>query len=682
MAIPFFNLEDLNGSIGFTINGVNQFDTSGFSASEAGDVNGDGIDDIIIGAPGTNFNNSDATNSPGYAYVVFGKLGGFPANVELSTLNGTDGFAIKGIGAKDGTGVSVSNAGDINADGVDDVIIGARFADPNNLKDAGSAFVVYGSKSGFAPTLDLSDLDGTNGFTIEGIAEGNETGNSVSVLGDINGDGIDDVGIGALYADPNNLDNAGVGYVVFGQQGGFSDKFDLNTLDGTNGFTIEGIAEGNETGVTISGVGDFNGDGIADMAITAPFADSNGTDSGSAYLIFGTQAGFAPTLNLGDLNGTNGFVINSIAEGDFLGKVSNAGDVNGDGFADVIIGAYGPYSGNNPAGSAYVVFGKPGAFSDEFNLSQLNGTNGFSIEGITAGNLTGFSVSSAGDFNGDGFDDLLVGAPGTNNGAGQSYIVFGKEDGFAAEINLGELDPNEGLALNGVAAGDFSSISVSAAGDINGDGLDDLMVGASYADPNGKTNAGSTYLIYGRKPIIGTKGKDSLYGTDKGDTIYAGDGNDTICGGNGVNIMFGEKGNDLMYGGHEVDYMYGGKGRDTIYGAQGDNKLFGGDGGDSIFSGSGDDWIDGGAGSDRIWLGGGNDIVVVDVLEIGDGVDTIINFQRGQTKLGLSGGLTFEDLNIVQQGGDTLIKVAANGQNLARLNDVVIIIGATDFVSV
>jgi Ca2+-binding RTX toxin-like protein len=605
MPIPSFNLSDLTGSNGFTINGVSPYDTSGYFVSGAGDINGDGIDDVIIGAPGFNGKNPDATTSPGSSYVVFGKQGGFD------------------------------------------------------------------------PTLNLSDLTGTNGFTIEGIAAGNQTGVSVSSAGDINGDGIDDVIIGALYADPNGLDKAGVGYVVFGQQGGFSDKFDLNTLDGTNGFTIEGIAEGNETGVTVSGIGDFNGDGIADLIIGSPFADPNGIYSGSSYVVFGSQAGFAPTLNLSTLDGTNGFAINGANEYALSGKVSDAGDINGDGFKDVIIGAYGA---NDFAGTSFVLFGSEQPFSPSFNLSQINGTNGFAINGIAGGDYSGFSVSSAGDFNGDGFGDVIIGAPVADTVAGQSYIVFGKEGGFSASLNLSELDGTNGFALNGVNAFDFSGISVSAAGDINGDGLDDVIIGASYADPSGRTNAGSSYVIYGRTPIIGTKGKDSLYGTVSDDTIYGRGGNDTIYGGEGVNTLFGEDGNDLLYGGSQVDYIYGGKGNDRIFGAEGNNKLFGDAGNDTIYSASGKDWIDGGSGNDTIWLGGGQDKVV---LASGNGIDKINNFQVGQALIALSGGLTFGSLNIVQDGKNTLIEIADSGEDLARLNGVqASTINSSSFVSV
>lgn len=147
-----------------------------------------------------------------------------------------------------------------------------------------------------------------------------------------------------------------------------------------------------------------------------------------------------------------------------------------------------------------------------------------------------------------------------------------------------------------------------------------------------------------------------------------------------VNTLFGEDGNDLLYGGSKVDYIYGGKGNDRIFGAEGNNKLFGDAGNDTIYSGSGKDLIDGGSGNDTIWLGGGQDTIV---LVSGNGIDKINNFQVGQTLMGLSGGLTFGSLNIVQDGKNTLIEIADSGEDLARLNGVqASTINSSSFVSV
>ncbi|MBN2833437.1 MAG: FG-GAP repeat protein, partial [Candidatus Delongbacteria bacterium] len=146
----------------------------------------------------------------------FGKASGYTASLDLSDLDGSNGFIINGIDAFDRSGYSVSSAGDVNGDGLADIIIGARFADPNGNDLAGESYVVFGKASGLTSSLDLSDLDGYNGFIINGIDQDDRSGYSVSSAGDVNGDGYSDIIIGARFADPNGNDLAGESYVIFG----------------------------------------------------------------------------------------------------------------------------------------------------------------------------------------------------------------------------------------------------------------------------------------------------------------------------------------------------------------------------------------------------------------------------------------------------------------------------------
>ena len=172
------------------------------SVAAAGDVNGDGISDFMIGTGG----------SDSLVYVVFGTSCGFPAQFDLSTLDGSNGFVIKGKANSD-AGVSVNSAGDVNGDGIDDMIVGADFAGVNAT---GAAYVIFGSKNGFPAKLSVNDLNGTNGFRIDGADADNGAGISVSGAGDLNGDGVDDMLIGAWLADSHADDNRGAAYVVFG----------------------------------------------------------------------------------------------------------------------------------------------------------------------------------------------------------------------------------------------------------------------------------------------------------------------------------------------------------------------------------------------------------------------------------------------------------------------------------
>lgn len=474
------------GSAGFRIDGVEANDGVGRSVSGAGDVNGDGLADIIVGGPGVDGRGQtvfDVVPDVGAAYVVFGKPDTQP--VSLSNL-GAGGLRLVGASARDAAGTSVSAAGDVNGDGLADLIVGANVADPGGRNAAGSSYVVFGRPSG--GFINLGNL-GAGGFRIDGAAVDDLSGDSVSGAGDVNGDGLADLIVGAPLVDlpegsPGN--DAGSSYVVFG-------KSDTGTVDlgnlGSGGFQIVADQPGGFLGISVAGAGDVNGDGLADLIVGAPLAQlASASALGVAYVVFGKND--SNPVEVGEL-GDGGFLISFHQSLPSLGaQVSSAGDVNRDGLADLFVGGI-------EGLPAYVVFGKQS--STPVVLSVLQ-TGGFRIEGSDTGNNN--DLAGAGDVNGDGLSDLIVGIGGADsiNGAraGVSYVVFGKADSSPFDLHAegSGMIGTGGFRIDGAGPGDLAGQSVAGAGDVNGDGLDDLIVGTPLADPDSNLSAGSSYVIF------------------------------------------------------------------------------------------------------------------------------------------------------------------------------------------
>ena len=537
-----------NGSQGFTATGTGNYSelTGPSQYRSVGDVNGDLIDDFILGAPGDIGTTSMTT---GHVYLIFGTTGVFPAELDLDSLDGTSGYVMDGISLGDRTGFSGGGAGDVNHDGIPDLVIGAIWGNPDSGRlKAGQSFVVYGGISHLA-ALDVADgypadghiglvnLNGTHGFTINGIAADDNAGRP-SGAGDLNGDGIHDLVIGALGAG-----TSGEVYVVFGRDStlgqSFPPAFELSTVNGVNGFVIPALGASDTLGIAVGGAGDINKDGISDLIVGAYTADPAGrANAGQAYVIFGRKTAdagnFPATFNLASLNGTNGFTVNGNAAGDLLGNgVGSAGDVNGDGIDDVLIGASSvDDNGKLNAGAAYVIFGKvtatSGAFPAVLEVATLNGSNGSAFRGVAAGDGAS-SVGWAGDVNADGYDDILIGAssadPNNISSAGQSYLIYGGPS-FAASFDLASLlaanggDGSNGVALNGFQSGAAAS-RANGIGDINDDGIDDLRIGSPYVDLNGLVAPGQAYIVFGKptEPGVRVMPPSGLTTTEAGGTV-------------------------------------------------------------------------------------------------------------------------------------------------------------------
>ncbi|WGM37741.1 calcium-binding protein [Caulobacter sp. NIBR1757] len=667
------NVSALNGADGFQISGAAVDDYTGRLVAAIGDINADGIVDFMVSAAGLDGN---VANSGG-AYVIFGRTSGFPADLNVSTLNGTNGFRISGevltYASAGATGNAISAAGDINGDGIADLIIGTPVASSNDFQ-SGAAWVLFGRNTavagGFASTVDLTTLNGADGFQINGVGAQTGGGSTVSAAGDVNGDGFDDL-LFTAYRTATNGALSGTTYVVFGRDtavsGTFAANLELSSLNGTNGFRIQGAAAGEYSGFAASAAGDINHDGIDDLLIGALSSDVAGDNTGAAYVVYGkntaVSGAFAADVQLSGLNGANGFRMTGVNAQDAAGvSVAAAGDINGDGIDDLVIGAHASDNGGDYSGSTYVVFGRntavSGAFAASFSLSSLNGANGFRLDGLER-DYSGRSVSAAGDVNGDGIDDLLIGAyrsDATAAYAGGAYLLFGRTTGFAAAISLGSLDGTTGVQINGEFGGDNFGIDVSA-GDVNGDGLSDLIIGAGYADPNG-ANSGAAYVIFGQQgAFVGTPADQTYSGGAGADSLAGLGGKDTLSGLGGDDILDGGADNDVLYGGDGADDLIGGAGSDILNGDDGNDELNGGDGSDKLFGGIGTDLLIGGLGNDRMDGGAG-----VDTLNGNDGNDYL---DGGLGADVLRGGL-LNDVYIVDDAGDQTIELMGEGYDIVR----------------
>ena len=379
----------------------------------------------------------------------------------------------------------------------------------------------------FPSKFNLADLNGSNGFVINGIGAGYLTGGSVSSAGDFNGDGFDDILIAGAGGDFTNGDDVFniESYVVFGSAQGFNPSLNLSNLDGTNGVALNKRFSGTEivgvSGYGLASAGDINGDGLSDILFSSEFRQDSqvSTRNANIYAVFGSNQGFTPRFDLSTLDGQNGFVLNipDIIDpridgfNNFLSSI--AGDINGDGFDDILVGPSqlndGLLNVSNGTiveknGAVYIVFGREQGFSPSIALpnSSFDNSDNLTLNRIEFLDHFITQVSSVGDFNGDNFDDFFISAAEdsitSNSRTEKPYLIFGNAQGFDSSFDLAELKASDGFIITGIGGNESNVVNaVSRAGDINGDGFNDILISQPGASPNDKIGAGETYVVFG-----------------------------------------------------------------------------------------------------------------------------------------------------------------------------------------
>ena len=458
---------------------------------------------------------AESSSQSGHVAQASVTIGGFLGWGSQHTSLSTASTTVRGDREDDRVGTALASDCDLDGDGYDDLVVGAPFNDEGG-SNAGRAYVVRGLELMTNATVDLYHST----ESLVGAAAGDYSGSSLACNGDIDGDGLEDLLVGA----PGHANSSGAVYLVTGAD--FSGDFDL--FDSS--FSLEGENPGDLLGTRVEYAGDVDGDGLSEVILGAWANDDEGTFSGKVYLLGGDSFVEGESVDLAD----SSHMWVGESPGDRTGhSVAGLGDVDGDGLADIGFGGYGYDNGGTVSyqGAAYIELSSNGMAGGENSAGRVDQI----LVGEDLKHYAGYDVSSLGDLDEDGLDDVLVSALGfssSTGGGGGVYVVWGSEL-VGGTLSLADV----GSLLEGEMVGDKTGSVISGIGDVDRDGLPDFLVGAPSVDAD-YPDGGQAYLMLGGDVSLGSAsvslghasyvftaaGSHELAGTGVGGGDFNGDG--------------------------------------------------------------------------------------------------------------------------------------------------------------
>jgi hypothetical protein len=393
-----------DGLAGFAPIGLETGEMFGDGIANIGDLDGDGVVDLAVGAP----QDETVGNLEGALYILFmNSNGSVKDNIKIG--DGSEGFYPDGLGASDWFGVSVANLGDLDGDGVVDLAVGAYSDEADTDYGEGAIYILFMNSNGSVKD-NIKIGDGMNGFTPDGLNGSDRFGSAIANLGDLDGDGVVDLAVGAEWDEKTSGTNKeGAVYILFLNSNG-SVKDDIKIADGMNGFTPEGLVAAKWFGFAVTNIGDLDNDGVVDLAVGAPLDENDHTSEGAIYILFmNINGSVKEDVKIAD--NLSGFIHEGVQVGDWFGtSITNLGDLDNDGVVDLAVGAFwdeGP-SGNGE-GAVHILFmNSNGSVKDNFKISD--GLGGFTPNELDNDDRFGNSIANLGDLDGNGIVDLAVGA--------------------------------------------------------------------------------------------------------------------------------------------------------------------------------------------------------------------------------------------------------------------------------